>query len=326
MIRTGWSFSFALFLAVLPFARLTPQATAAFDRYVEQAEANMGSEPVRDPSLRGGEERVQPAAAARNLKAPGAMIQDWVGTTFIPGATLAEVQSMMRNYAGYKDFYRPKVIESQLLAHNGDEYDVLLRLYEKHIITVVLNCTYHIRYEMPDAKHLMVTSRSTRIGEVKDPGKSIVEEVAAGSDSGFLWRLNSYWRFEAADGGVYARCEAISLSRDVPAGLGWMLKGFLESFPKESMVNTLRGTRAAVENLTQLRGADALVRAGPALAAAPWSGSSNKTEADGGVGRGPGGPPHFFQLQEASDEAVAPRCLLTPGHPARVRLRFESPE
>jgi hypothetical protein len=243
------TFSLPLFLVVVPFARLTPQATAAFDRYVEQAESRMSSDPVRDPTLRGAEERVQAAAAARNVSAPGAMIQDWVGTTFMPGVTLAEVQSAMRNYAAYKDFYRPKVIESQQLGHNGDEYDVLLRLYEKHILTVVLNTTYHIRYEMPDPKQLIVTSRSTHIGEVKDPGKSTTEEVAPGSDSGFLWRLNSYWRFEAADGGVYARCEAISLSRDVPAGLGWMLKGFLESFPKASMVNTLRGTRAAVENL-----------------------------------------------------------------------------
>ena len=67
-----------------------------------------------------------------------------------------------------------------------------------------------------------------------------------GDDTGFLWRLNSYWRFEQADGGVYAECEAISLSRDVPPILGWMIKGFLEKFPKESMQNTLRGTKAAV--------------------------------------------------------------------------------
>ena len=209
----------------------------------------MSSDPLRDPNLRGGEARVRAAEEARHVNAPGAMIQDWVGTTFLPGATLAQVQAVLRDYAAYKNFYRPKVIESQQLAHNGDEYDVLLRLYEKHILTVVLNSTYHIRYEMPDARHLIVTSRSTRIGEVKDPGKSATEEVQPGEDSGFLWRLNSYWRFEAADGGVYARCEAISLSRDVPAGLGWMLRGFLESFPKESMVNTLRGTRAAIENL-----------------------------------------------------------------------------
>ena len=247
------SFSVPLLLVTVPFARLTPEATVAFDRYVEEAESRMASDPVADPNLRGGEARIEAQAAARNVNTPGAMIQDWVGSMFMPGASLAQVQSVLRDYAGYKNFYRPKVIESQQLSRNGDEYDVLLRLYEKHILTIVLNSTYHIRYEMPDAKRLIVTSRSTHIGEVKNPGKSYTEEVAQGEDSGFLWRLNSYWRFEAADGGVYARCEAISLSRDVPAGLGWMLKGFLESFPKESMVNTLRGTRAAVDNLAANR-------------------------------------------------------------------------
>jgi len=195
----------------------------------------MASDPIR------AEAGVRAVDAAHNVNAPGAMIQDWVGTTFLPGATLAQVQSVLRDYADYKNFYRPKVIESRELAHHGDEYDVLLRLYEKHVLTVVLDSTYHIRYEMPDPKRLIVTSRSTRIGEANNAGK--------GEDSGFLWRLNSYWRFEAADGGVYARCEAISLSRDVPAVLAWMLKGFLDGFPKESMVNTLRGTRVAVESL-----------------------------------------------------------------------------
>lgn len=232
----------------MPFAHLTPEATAAFDSYLEQAEARMSSVPVRDPDLKGAQAHTEAVDAARNVNAPGAMIQDWVGAMFMPGATLAQVQSVLQDYAGYKNFYRPKVIDSRELAHAGDEYDVQLRLYEKHILTIVLNTTYHIRYEMPDSKHLIVKSRSTHVGEVKNPDKSYTEEVPQGEDSGFLWRLNSYWHFEEADGGVYARCEAISLSRDVPAGLGWMLKGFLESFPKESMVNTLRGTRAAVEN------------------------------------------------------------------------------
>ncbi len=73
------------------------------------------------------------------------------------------------------------------------------------------------------------------------------EELPVGDDTGFLWRLNSYWRFESGDGGVYAQCEAVSLSRAVPRGLGWMLNGFLETLPKESMMNTLRGTREAVQ-------------------------------------------------------------------------------
>jgi hypothetical protein len=239
-----------LFLVTLPFARLTPEAATAFDRYVEQAEARINSEivsdPIRDSKLRSGEPLIEAVDAARSVNTPGAMIQDWVGIMFMPGATLAQVESVLQDYPNYKNYYRPKVIESKQLGHSGSDYDVLLRLYEKHILTIVLNTTYHVRYEVPDAKHLIVTSHSTHIGEVKDPGKSATEEVKPGGDSGFLWRLNSYWRFEAADGGVYAKCEAISLSRDVPAGLGWMLKGFAESFPKESMKNTLRGASAAV--------------------------------------------------------------------------------
>lgn len=239
-------FPLPFLLVTIPFARLTPDATAAFDRYVQQAEVRIDSAPVRDPNLRGGDARVEAVKEAGDVNAPGAMIQDWVGTMFLPGTTLAQAKAALCDYANYPRYYGPKVIASNELAHNGDQYEVLLRMREKHVLTVVLNSTYRIRYEMPDPKHLTVTSRSVHIGEVKDPGKSVTEEVPQGQDSGFLWRLNSYWRFEAADGGVYARCEAISLSRDVPAGLGWMLKGFLESFPKESMVNTLRGTRDAV--------------------------------------------------------------------------------
>jgi hypothetical protein len=45
---------------------------------------------------------------------------------------------------------------------------------------------------------------------------------------------------------VYVQCEAISLSRDIPAGLGWLIAPFIESIPRESLEFTLRSTRAAV--------------------------------------------------------------------------------
>ena len=92
---------------------------------------------------------------------------------------------------------------------------------------------------------MYINSRSTRIAEVNDPDRSMTEEVRVGHDDGFLWALNSYWRFEQADGGVYAELEAVSLSRDLPFGLMW-LKGFLQKFPKDSMEATLKGTKRAV--------------------------------------------------------------------------------
>lgn len=205
------------------------------------------------PKMQGGAVRVQSRDVGA-VKAPGAMIQDWVGSIFLPGATLAQVQRALQDYPNYKNYYAPKVIESKPIARDGDDYDAFLRLFERHIVTVVLNTTYHVSYRMADARHLTVTSRSTRIAEVKDPDKSYDRELPVGDDTGFLWRLNTYWHFSADDGGVYAQCEAISLSRDVPLGLGWMLKGFLESFPKESMLNTLGGTRAAVESMKSTSG------------------------------------------------------------------------
>jgi hypothetical protein len=152
----------------------------------------------------------------------------------------------MQDYKNYKVYFRPEVTESELIRHQNDDFEVFLRLYKKHILTVVLNTTYAIKYSSTDAHHMSVVSRSTRIAEVKNAGPPSQSEEPIGNDSGYLWALNSYWRFEEADGGVYAECQAISLSRDVPFGLGWAVKGFIDKFPRESMQNTLAGLKRAV--------------------------------------------------------------------------------
>jgi hypothetical protein len=45
---------------------------------------------------------------------------------------------------------------------------------------------------------------------------------------------------------VWLECEAISLTRDVPTGLGWIIEPIIRDLPKESLANTLRSTRAAL--------------------------------------------------------------------------------
>ena len=63
-----------------------------------------------------------------------------------------------------------------------------------------------------------------------------------GDDSGFLWRLNSYWRFREQDGGVIVECESVSLSRGIPYGFGWLIGDYVESIPRESLESTLTST------------------------------------------------------------------------------------
>ena len=63
---------------------------------------------------------------------------------------------------------------------------------------------------------------------------------------GFLWRLYSYWKFQERDSGVYIECRAISLTRDVPLGLGWIIEPIIQKLPQESLIKTLEATRQAL--------------------------------------------------------------------------------
>src|SRR4029077_15554109 len=97
-----------------------------------------------------------------------------------------------------------------------------------------------------DAGRAQSRSYSTRIVEVEHAGESNERAMPAGYDDGFLWRLYSCWRFSEADRGVYVQCEAISLTRDIPTGLHWLIGPFIESIPRESLEFTLWSTRAGV--------------------------------------------------------------------------------
>jgi hypothetical protein len=242
-------------------AEVTPSTQNAFNRYVELTEQRMTGEMQPDRFLwlsthpdararvRKGEIVIVPRTtldSGKEVDVPGGLIQHWLGSVFIPNTNVSRVRDVMQDYANYRNIYRPEVIDSRLDSRNGDQFDVFLRLYKRQIVPVVLNANYRIHYGQLDAARMYIISRSTRIAEVKDPRGPYDAEMPIGNDDGFLWRLNSYWRFQEADGGVYAECEAISLSRDVPLGLGWMLRGFIEHFPKDSMEHTLAGTRKAV--------------------------------------------------------------------------------
>lgn len=92
------------------------------------------------------------------------------------------------------------------------------------------------------------TSHSTHIAEVKNAGNPNEREKPVGHDEGFLWALNSFWRMEEKDGGVYVQCEAITLTRDIPAALAWLIKPFVSDVPKESLYTTLNSTRIGLQH------------------------------------------------------------------------------
>lgn len=184
--------------------------------------------------------------ASDGISVPGGLIHDWMGVVFVPGISMAEAIALLEDYNHDEKYYRPDVVRSKLMGRKGEDFRVYLRLKSKYMVTTVFDTEYDIRYTTLDATHAYSRSRSTRIEEVENAGQTDEYDDAPGNDHGFLWRLNSYWRFEQTDGGVYIQCEAISLTRDVPEGLGWAVEPFLEKIPRESLRFTLEATQAAL--------------------------------------------------------------------------------
>jgi hypothetical protein len=184
--------------------------------------------------------------AGREIRAPGGLIHHWLGAVFIPGASLGQVRDLVQDYAHHQDYYKPEVLRSRLIRREGNDFVIFYRLRKHKVLTVTLNTEHEVHYTPLDSTHLHSRSHSTRVAEVKDAGRPDEHEKPVGHDGGFLWRLNSDWRFEDRDGGVYVECESVWLTRDIPSGLGWLIKPFVTGIPKESLESTLASTRSAV--------------------------------------------------------------------------------
>lgn len=237
--------------------RLNSATVQAFDRYIHAAETRIDSRlrahdlwaddsPGRLNRLRSGQIVAEPLIGQGDADLAGALIHDWIGAIFVPHATLRQTLATLQDYDRNKETHKPEVLDSKILSRNGNDFHVYLRLMKKKVITVVLDTEHDIRYFPVEGSFCHSRSYSTRIAEVDNPGKRDERELPVGNDHGYLWRLYSYWRFEEKDGGVYIECEAISLTRDVPLGLGWLIEPIIRTMPQESLINTLRSSRDAI--------------------------------------------------------------------------------
>jgi hypothetical protein len=237
-------------------------AVAGFDAYVGSLEVRLaaqhrqkdgfvvlagsaGSSAQTSARLRRGELVIENLTPA-NVDLPGAMIYHWRGAAFLPGATAADFERILRDFAAYPRIYTPQVLSANVLAQNGDRYQATMRVRQKHVISVVMDTTYDIAFGRLDILRGWSISRSTHIDEINNAGTKSERVLTPADQHGFLWRLNTYWTYEEHDGGIYMQIESVSLARSIPPGLGWAIGPFVESVPRESLEFTLRATGYAL--------------------------------------------------------------------------------
>ena len=239
--------------------QLKAQTVQAFEAYIREAEAGMeqtlkgtsflwsDATAERAKQVGGGEVVAQFWSGKGPDKVPDGLIHDWIGTAFVPGTTVGDALALVQDYDNHKNIYKPEVIASKLISRRENDFQIYLRLLKKKILTVVLDTDHDVQYRSLDRKRWTCRSYTTQIAEVENAGTPKESVLPPDTGFGFLWRLYSYWRFQERDGGVYVECRAISLTRDVPFGLGWVIEPIIQKLPRESLINTLLATRTALQ-------------------------------------------------------------------------------
>ncbi len=245
-------------------AELKPRTLAAWTEYVAATEARIAGElalsdrflvmDFQEPDDADAERAAIQAgrivvtkmrtrrADGDKINVPKGAIHHWRGTMFVPDVTLDEVLANARQSAE-EDHLQEDVLESRILAQGPDTMTVFVKVKRKKFITVVFNTEHAVEYSRHGPARASSASRATKIAELIDPETPNEREKPEGQDRGFLWRLNSYWRYTAVDGGVIVECESLTLSRSIPAVLRVFIGRLISSAARESMDRTLESMR-----------------------------------------------------------------------------------
>ena len=251
-------------------ADLKAHTLQAFQRYAAATEARLleqvGPEgpflyldylPQQDrdrtlADLRRGElfmERLETRGAnGREIEIKDGLIHHWLGAVFIPGVGLEKTLELIQDYDRHSEIYDPDVEAAHIISRNGDHFEVFMRFHKHKVITVVMDTVHDVQYSNPAADRTYSISRTTSVREVKDPGTAAERALADGEGGGFLWRINSYWRFLERDGGTYVETESISLTRTIPFVVRWLVSPFVNDMPREQLADLLETTRESLAN------------------------------------------------------------------------------
>jgi hypothetical protein len=180
-------------------------------------------------------------------------VHHWRGRVFVAAMDLDTLLPWLQEYDRYAARFK-EVEESELRSRSGDTFNIRLGLTRtKFTVTVHYDTEHTVVYRRNGAGRASSRSEATKIVQLKNYGTPRMERLPEGNDDGYLWRLNSYWRFIERDGGVIVECESIGLSRPLGSFLSILnffsfgkIRSIAESVARESLEDTLTGLRDGV--------------------------------------------------------------------------------
>jgi hypothetical protein len=177
-------------------------------------------------------------ASAKEIETPSSLLSHWRGSVFLAGLSLDSLLQRLQ-HPREQGPHQEDVLALRVLDRAPDRLSLFIRMTRTKIVTVTYDTEHQVTYRRHGPQRASSRSVATRIAELDDEGHAKPE----GHDRGFLWRMNSYWRYEQVPGGVIVELESLTLSRDIPLGLGHVVGPIVNRIARESMSRTLDSLR-----------------------------------------------------------------------------------
>jgi len=238
-----------------------PRTAKAWDAYVAATEARIdgelgsprgflgtdftpGGSDARARVLRGEVvmSEMTTKAGDSTIDVPGGLVSHWRGSIFLPDVTVPTLLHRLQN-PPERGPYPQDVLALRVLERKPDAITLFIRMTRTKIVTVTYDTEHDVTYRHLGAQRASSRSVATKIVEIDEADVAAEHARPSGSDRGFMWRLNAYWRYEQVPGGVIVELESLTLSRPVPFGLTSLVRPIVDRIARESIARTLDGIR-----------------------------------------------------------------------------------
>jgi hypothetical protein len=231
---------------------LESRTAAAYAAYLEDARKAFVARANGDTSLgvASRDQIVVEAARGTGIVAvPGGIVHHWTAKVVATGLTLQRALDLSRTYDKYPSVYA-SIVECRLLQQDGETYRIVTRVKEEYGgVGAVLQVQSTIRFTRVSVTRAYSESNADEIRQVENAGRPDEYLLAAGQDSGYLWRGNVLTSFVAVPGGVAIETQTIGLSRRFPPLLGWFFAPIAKRIGRKSVETTLQEFLVATRSL-----------------------------------------------------------------------------
>jgi putative flippase GtrA len=240
LVADSWVFAVRALVLVSLTCSATPafateparDTIAAWEAFANATEARIRRDSQQTPAQSSSD------VTGETISVAGGLIHHWTGALFVRGVTLDTVLGRLLNPGTPPP--QEDVLEARVLARPAyQSLRVYLKLTRRTIVTATYDTEHDVTFTRLSPKLAISRSVATRIVEV------------GGENRGFLWRLNSYWRYQEVPGGVMVTMESLTLSRDVPTIVRPLAMPIVSRVARESVTRTLNAFRSWFEPTPQ---------------------------------------------------------------------------